>query len=122
MDEQRDESGRFMPGNKASPGRPRKAVESAYLAEILDVVTLEQWRKVVKKALTDASKGAPDARRWLAEYIIGKPPTIIELKAGEAALLRELLQHFKQRGVAASDVFHAMLAQVAAESEADDEG
>lgn len=110
-----DENGKFAPGNKASPGRPRKVVESAYLAELLGVVTVAEWRKVAQKALADAKKGHPEARRWISEYIIGKPPQILELRAAEAALLRDVLNRFEARGVPASDVFNAMLALMAEE-------
>lgn len=117
-----DERGKFAPGNKASPGRPRKAVETAYLNEIFDIVTVEQWRRVVKKALTDAAKGSPEARRWLSEYIIGKPPTILELRAAEAALLRDLLNVFEHKGMNPSEVFREMLAVFNEGEQEEDDG
>ena len=118
MDEKsvkRNEKGQLEKGSAALPnaGRPRKVVERAYLDELVEMVTLEEWRKVVRKALTDAKKGMPEARRWLSEYLVGKPPQILELRAAEAQLLKELLQRLETHGMSASDVFLAMLQQLA---------
>jgi len=40
---------------------------------LLDTVTLDDWRGVVAGALQDAKGGDPQARNWLAQYLIGRP-------------------------------------------------
>ena len=40
---------------------------------LLDAVTLEDWRDVVNNAKTAAQAGDPQARAWLAQYLMGKP-------------------------------------------------
>ena len=40
---------------------------------LLDTVTLNDWRSVVSRALQSAKAGDPQARNWLAQYLIGKP-------------------------------------------------
>ena len=117
----RDEKGQFAAGNKASAGhgRPPGAKTSDLLQRMRDGISGEDWDKIWKRAVKDAAAGNTDARRWVSEYVVGKPPNILELRASEAAMLRELLQRFVAEGVPASDVFHAMLATFA-ESEVDE--
>jgi len=114
---ERDEHGRFLPGNKASPGRAPRVTEHEYLDVLIGAVPLDKWRKIVEKAVRDAIIGDFRARQWIGEYIIGKPPTVIDLRAADAALLAQLLKQFEVLGMTASDVFAAMLAQIAEESE-----
>lgn len=40
---------------------------------LLDTVTLEDWRDVVAGTLQLAKQGDPQARAWLAQYLVGKP-------------------------------------------------
>jgi len=40
---------------------------------MLDAVTLEDWRDVVQGALQAAKGGDPQARSWLAQYLVGRP-------------------------------------------------
>ena len=40
---------------------------------LLDTVTLNDWRSVVSGALQAAKSGDPQARNWLAQYLIGRP-------------------------------------------------
>ena len=70
----RDKNGQFAQGNSGGPGRPRRAIEREYLAVVGDKVTLEDWGKVVSRALDDAKNGDPRARDWLAKYVIGAEP------------------------------------------------
>ena len=39
---------------------------------LLEAVTLEDWRAVVNNAKTLAQAGDPQARSWLAQYLMGK--------------------------------------------------
>ena len=40
---------------------------------LLEAVTLDDWREVVNNAKTLAQAGDPQARAWLAQYLMGKP-------------------------------------------------
>lgn len=112
----RDEQGRFVAGNKASKGGVTRAKKNEYAALFFEEINLNDFRKIIQKARRQALLGDRHARQWLAEYMVGKPPQILELRAGEAALLRELLDAFERQGVPASDVFNEMLALIAEES------
>lgn len=84
-DIQREANGYFQKGTSGNPaGRPTKARELAYLAVLKEVLTLEDWRKIVQLAVKDATRGKAkvraEARRFLAEYAIGKPPQTIRLQ------------------------------------------
>ncbi len=107
---ERDARGRFVKGGPGGPGRPRGF---DYLSVMRELLTPAEWGKIVRQAIKDAIAGQGEARRWLAEYVIGKPPQIIELKAAEAAQLAELLRLMESQGHSASDVFAAMLQEIA---------
>ena len=70
----RDPNGRFQKGGKGGPGRPRRAIESDYLAKLSEAVPLALWQEIVAKAVDDAREGDHVARAWLARYLVG-PPT-----------------------------------------------
>ena len=69
----RDAAGRFAAGNAGGPGRPRRAIETDYLAALSDAVPMDRWRKIVERAVTDAEQGDVKAREWLGSYLAGKP-------------------------------------------------
>jgi hypothetical protein len=50
-----------------------RRTEGDYMGVLLDTVTLNDWRGVVNGALQAAKAGDPQARNWLAQYLIGKP-------------------------------------------------
>lgn len=50
-----------------------RRTEGDYMSVLLDTVTLDDWRDVVQGALQEAKGGDPQARTWLAQYLIGKP-------------------------------------------------
>ncbi len=84
MTEQRTNDGRFAPGHSGGPGRPRRAVESRYMAVIGDAVSLEDWQAIVQRACDDAKDGDGKAREWLAKYLVGaEPPTLLSIAANE---------------------------------------
>lgn len=111
----RDEQGRFLPGHSlAGPGRPKRTTEIEYLNATAQKVSLDKWGDIVERAIDDAVKGDKDARRWLSDYLIGKPPSFGELRGGDAALLAQLLEKFKRLGQSPGDLFEAMLRELAA--------
>jgi hypothetical protein len=80
----RSDNGRFARGNPGGPGRPRRAIESEYLATLGDAVSLADWREVVARAVADAKAGDSAARVWLTKHLLGeKPPALLNLAAGE---------------------------------------
>lgn len=50
-----------------------RRTEGDYMGMLLDTVTLDDWRDVVQGALQEAKSGDPQARTWLAQYLIGRP-------------------------------------------------
>ena len=50
-----------------------RRTEGDYMGVLLDAVTLDDWRGVVTGALQAAKGGDPQARNWLAQYLIGRP-------------------------------------------------
>jgi hypothetical protein len=50
-----------------------RRTEGDYMGVLLDTVTLNDWRGVVNGALQAAKAGDPQARNWLAQYLIGRP-------------------------------------------------
>lgn len=116
MNIRRDEKGRFLPGQAmpAGPGRPPRQTEQDYLAATIAEVSIDDWRKVVRQALTDAKKGNGYARQWLSEYLIGKPPQILDIRAADAKQLAELIELAKRLGRTPGELFEAMIAEFAA--------
>ncbi|MFA6271401.1 MAG: hypothetical protein WC657_09445 [Candidatus Paceibacterota bacterium] len=68
---ERDDKGRFIKGNKASPGRAPKEREERYYEITLSAVTFEDWQAIIKKAAEQARRGDAVARKFLADYLIG---------------------------------------------------
>jgi hypothetical protein len=50
-----------------------RRTEGDYMGVLLDTVTLNDWRSVVSTAMQAAKAGDPQARNWLAQYLIGRP-------------------------------------------------
>lgn len=120
---QRDDRGRFVAGHSIkSPGRPRRVIESEYHARLVGRVSITKWEKIVDKAVVDALEGDRHARTFLADYILGKPLQILELRGESAHLLAELLDQWGQRGISPAEVFAAMIEEMMLESEVADDG
>lgn len=80
----RTASGAFAAGNTFGKGRPRRAVESEYLAALGNAVTLDTWGEIVKKAVEDAKAGDAKAREWVTRYVLGTEPiTLMQLARRE---------------------------------------
>ena len=50
-----------------------RRTEGDYMSVLLDAVTLDDWRAVINNAKARAKDGDPQARAWLAQYLMGKP-------------------------------------------------
>ena len=69
----RDNQGRFTNGHPGGPGRPPKSKEEKFLKTTLSAVSLRDWREIVQKAVEQAKRGNPAARKWLSDYLLGLP-------------------------------------------------
>jgi hypothetical protein len=79
-------NGRFAPGNRGGPGRPKRSVEWEYMAALGETVTLEDWTKIVQKAVEQAKEGDSTARAWLSRHVLGaEPPTLLRVHADQIA-------------------------------------
>jgi len=64
----------WQPGQSGNPaGRPRREVEERYLRVFRRAVKVGDWRDILDKAVELAKEGDKDARKFLAEYLVGKP-------------------------------------------------
>lgn len=84
MNDERDTGGKFREGHAGGPGRPPRAREAARLEILNEVVTADDWRKICEVALTDAihadeGKDREKGRRFIADYLIGKPRQTINV-------------------------------------------
>lgn len=74
---QRDSNGRFIKGNTAASGanggRYKRSIEEKYLKALSRRVTMDDWNKIINKAITRAKAGDAKARQWLSDYLMGKP-------------------------------------------------
>jgi len=73
MTDKRNSDGTFAKGNAGGPGRPPRATESEYLRVLMGACSLDTFREIVERAVTDAKAGDAQARVWLATYLVGKP-------------------------------------------------
>ena len=51
----RDEKGRFTKNNPGGPGRPSLKIEREYMEALTSVVSLEDWRAIVRFAFSSQS-------------------------------------------------------------------
>ena len=63
-----------MPGNPGGPGRPKRATERKYLRALVKAVSLEDWREIIKTAVSLAKAGDGPARTWLSKHLVGDDP------------------------------------------------
>ena len=69
----RDASGKFVQGNKASPGRPPKEREEKYREIFNTTITFARFARIVDKLGQKAEKGDTQAAKILFDYLIGPP-------------------------------------------------
>jgi hypothetical protein len=95
----RDGMGRFTDGNQFGRGRPGVKIERQYLEALTSVVSLEDWRDIVRRAVRDARAGKAKAREWLARYCLGKnPPSLKDVAVKEAAGLTAQVEVDREAG------------------------
>lgn len=80
---ERDETGRFVKGHPGGPGRPKKEREERFLEITLSTVTFTDWKDIINKAVVQAKHGDSQARKFLADYLIGPPVQRTELTGAD---------------------------------------
>lgn len=81
----RDEHGRYAKGTAGGPGRPPRAVETDYLVALSESVSLDDWRAICRRAVTDALDGDAKARDWLTGLLLRGAPTLLDVLAAQTA-------------------------------------
>jgi len=86
---ERDEHGRFVKGSTGNPrGRLPKEREERFLEITLSTVTFTDWKDIVNKAVVQAKHGDSQARKFLADYLIGPPIQRTELTGADGGKLQ----------------------------------
>lgn len=93
---QRDDKGRFIKGNKASPGRPTKEREIKFYDLTLSAVSDDDWTDIVLAAVRLAKRGDPQARKWLSDYLIGVPSQSLELSGKNSGPIELVIKYAKK--------------------------
>ena len=84
---ERDENGKFVKGNGGGPGRPPKKKEDRFMEVSIAAVSLKDWREIIKKAVEQAKRGDTQARKFLAEYLIGPPQQRLDVTSGGKSIV-----------------------------------
>lgn len=88
---ERDEKGRFIKGSVGNPkGRPPKAREERYYEITLSTVTFADWEEIIRKAADQAKRGDYQARKFLAEYLVGPPVQRTEILGDNIMSIEDL--------------------------------
>ena len=78
----------FQKGQVANPnGRPKKSVEEKYLKRLQSCVSIEDWKEIIQKAISQAKRGDTAARKWLSDYLMGVPVQKTELTGAEGGAI-----------------------------------
>lgn len=84
---QRNDKGQFVEGGVGNPkGRPKKAREDRYYQIAMSAVPFPQWKRIFNKAAQQAEKGDAQARKFLADYLLGPPQQHIDVTSGGKTL------------------------------------
>ncbi len=108
-----------------------RRTEGDYMGVLLGTVTLEDWRDVVDCAKAAAKAGDPQARAWLAQYLMGRPdgkaPTPLNIVVQQLngadplveRLAKPLIDREKYPGLHANDGWEAQIRALVASELAD---
>lgn len=113
MENQDPKTGRFVKGNKASPGRPARHTEASVLEKMWQGDKPDRIVKSVDRMIKLAEGGDVQAFKAVIAYYAGLPIQKLQISSRGASLLAEVLELFKARGISDSEVFEAMIAQLA---------
>jgi hypothetical protein len=80
-----------------------RRTEGDYMGVLLDAVTLDDWRAVVNNATALAQAGDPHARKWLAQYLMGRPaasaPTPLTVVVQQLNGVDPLIEKLAQKAI-----------------------
>lgn len=110
-------TGKFIAGNRASPGRKPRKVEDAIQDAMIRVAS-DYAETIAKKLLALFLGGDVSAGRLLLEYTARKP--LPELSAGEVALLSRINALIIERGVTLDKLLQDVLEQLTTGPTAED--
>ena len=68
----RDGKGRFTVGNAGGPGNPYATQVAERRRQLLEAVTEDDWREIVRRLIEDAKAGDKAARAELFDRVLGK--------------------------------------------------
>lgn len=88
---ERDENGKFIKGNGGGPGRPKKEREERFYEITLSTVGFEDWKAIIQKAVKQAKSGDSNARKFLADYIMGPPVQKNEISGRDGGVIHVTL-------------------------------
>jgi hypothetical protein len=63
------------------------------LAVIRDEVSEQDWREIVRVAVSYAKAGDKDARRWLSPWVVGAEPKEVTVRGDGAAPMRVIVEY-----------------------------
>ena len=87
MSAERSKSGQFKKGHSGNPkGRAPRKKEERFMEVSIAAVSLKDWRAIIKKAVTRAKSGDPQARKFLADYLLGPPQQRLDVTSGGETL------------------------------------
>jgi hypothetical protein len=98
----RDGKGRFAPGNKLSPGAPKKPrlwIKEELLTILDELVTIGEEGKeqivtrkqaILRAAVEQAEQGDARAREWISDRTDGKVREVVETEAEDRVPVRVL--------------------------------
>lgn len=110
----RDSKGRFKKGEyQGGPGRRPREAEAEYLSATIETVSLARWRRIVQAAAEAAEQGDAKARRWLSDYLLGKPAQRLEIdmNADELALYSQAVEAMRAAGREPMHIFERLIAR-----------
>ena len=91
----RDESGRFAPGNKGGPGNPQVAKVQQYRKAIWEAVSTDDVKAVIRAMVDKAiDEGDVAAAKVVLERCAGQPPKDAEDTADDVLNLAQFLRQF----------------------------
>lgn len=87
---ERGPDGRFVKGKPGGPGRPSRETEAEYRLAFTTAVPLAEWRLILAMALLQAKQGDDKARRFLADYIVGRPEETVWAHVTRSTSIEEI--------------------------------
>lgn len=77
--DQRDERGRFKPGCAPGPGNPLVKRVAEYRNALMECVSIDDYKRVIKRMVEDAINGDAAARSEMLNRLHGRPTQPLEI-------------------------------------------